>query len=136
VLTSPRERAKHTAALAGFPDAIDDPDLVEWGYGEYEGLSTAEIRRTDPGWTVWTHSTPGAETAAQVTERADRVLARARAAQGDALLFGHAHALRVVAARWLGLEAADGRLFVLDTGSVSVLGYERETPVIGTWNSI
>lgn len=136
VLTSPRERARRTAELAGFPEALVDPDLVEWDYGAYEGISTAQIRETDPGWTVWTHAAPGGETSAQVSERADRVLARARATTGDSLVFGHAHALRVLAARWLGLEAADGRLFRLDTGSLSVLAYERETPVIRTWNTI
>ena len=87
-----------------------------------------------PGWTVWTHPTPGGETAEEVSERADRVVARARATQGDTLLFGHGHALRVLTARWLGLDGSDGRLFRLDTGSVSVLGYERETPVIRIWN--
>jgi broad specificity phosphatase PhoE len=135
VLTSPRERARRTAELAGFPDALVDPDLVEWNYGAYEGISTAEIRTTDPGWTVWTHPAPRGETAAQVSERTDRVLARARAAKGDSLLFGHAHALRVLAAQWLGLGARDGRLFRLDTGSLSVLGFERETPVIRIWNA-
>ena len=136
VLTSPRERARRTAELAGFPDALVDPDLVEWHYGTYEGISTAEIRESDPGWTVWTHPAPGGEAAAEVAERADRVLERARSATGDSLLFGHAHALRVLAARWLGMAAAEGRLFRLDTGSLSVLAYERETPVIRSWNVI
>ncbi|HET9242016.1 MAG TPA: histidine phosphatase family protein [Gaiella sp.] len=136
VLTSPRERARRTAELAGFPDALVDADLVEWHYGTYEGISTAEIRESDPGWTVWTHPAPGGEAAAEVAERADRVLERARSATGDSLLFGHAHALRVLAARWLRLEAVDGRLFRLDTGSLSVLGYERETPVFRTWNAL
>ena len=134
VLTSPRERARRTAELAGFPEALVEPDLVEWDYGAYEGISTAEIRKTDPGWTVWTHATPNGERAAEIAERTDRVVARLRAANGDALVFGHAHALRVLAARWLGLDAADGRLFRLDTGSLSVLAYERETPVIKSWN--
>lgn len=135
VLTSPRSRARTTAELAGFPDAVVDDDLVEWDYGSYEGVSTAEIRTTAPGWTVWTQPTPGGEAAGEVGARADRVLERARTAGGDVLLFGHAHALRVLAARWLGLDAADGRLFRLDTGSLSVLGYERETPVIRSWNA-
>ncbi len=134
VLRSPRARARETAELAGFPDALVDDDLVEWDYGRYEGISTAQIRETVPGWTVWTHPTPGGETADEVSERADRVVARARATQGDTLLFGHGHALRVLTARWLGLHGSDGRLFRLDTGSVSVLGYERETPVIRIWN--
>ncbi len=135
VLTSPRLRARRTAELAGFPDAVVDDDLVEWHYGSYEGVSTAEIRTTVPGWTVWDHPTPGGETADEVGARADRALERARGAGGDVLLFGHAHALRVLGARWLGLGATDGRLLRLDTGSISVLGYERETPVIRTWNA-
>jgi broad specificity phosphatase PhoE len=135
VASSPRARALHTAALAGYPDAVVDDDLAEWEYGSYEGTSTAEIRETVPGWSVWTHPSPGGETAEQVSERVDRVIRHARAAGGDVLLFGHAHSLRVLAARWLGLAPIDGRLFRLDTGSVSVLGYERETPVIRVWNS-
>jgi probable phosphoglycerate mutase len=135
VLTSPRSRARRTAELAGFADAVVDADLVEWQYGEYEGISTAEIRTTVPAWTVWDHPTPGADSADEVGARADRVLERARGAGGDVLLFGHAHALRVLTARWLGLDAVDGRLFRLDTGSISVLGYERATPVIRTWNA-
>ena len=135
VLTSPRSRARRTAELAGFADAVVDADLVEWQYGEYEGISTAEIRTTVPGWTVWDHPTPGGDTADEVGARADLVLDRARGAGGDVLLFGHAHALRVLTARWLGFDAADGRLFRLDTGSISVLGYERETPVIRSWNA-
>lgn len=135
VASSPRRRALHTAALAGFPDVIVDADLAEWAYGSYEGISTAEIRETVPGWSVWTHPSPGGESAAQVSERIDRVIRRARTADGDVLLFGHAHSLRVLAARWLGLEPTAGRLFRLDTGSVSVLGYERETPVIRIWNA-
>ena len=135
VLTSPRLRARRTAELAGFPDAVVDDDLVEWHYGSYEGVSTAEIRTTVPGWTVWDHPTPGGETADEVGARADRAIERARGAGGDVLLFGHAHALRVLGARWLGLGATEGRLFRLDTGSISVLGYERETPVIRSWNA-
>jgi broad specificity phosphatase PhoE len=135
VLSSPRTRALRTAELSGFPNAVVDDDLVEWAYGRYEGISTAEIRTTVPDWSVWTHPTPGGESAAQVSERVDRVIRRLRAARGDVLLFGHAHSLRVLTARWLGLAPTDGRLFRLDTGSVSVLGYERETPVIRAWNA-
>jgi probable phosphoglycerate mutase len=134
VLTSPRQRARHTAELAGFSDAIVDDDLAEWAYGEHEGISTEEIRKTIPGWTIWSHLAPGGESAAQVGERVDRVIARARAVDGDSLLFGHAHSLRALAARWLGQEVVDGRLYRLDTGTLSVLGYERETPVIARWN--
>ena len=135
VLTSPRLRARRSAELAGFPDAIVDDDLAEWAYGSYEGLTTAAIRETVPGWTVWTHPSPGGESAADVRERLDRVIARARAAAGDVLLFAHSHALRALTARWLGLPVTDGRLFRLDTATVSVLGHERETPVVVRWNA-
>jgi probable phosphoglycerate mutase len=135
VLTSPRIRARETAELAGFPAAVVDDDLAEWFYGDYEGISTEEIRRSDPGWTIWSHPAPGGETAAEVGERTDRVIGRAREADGDVLLFGHAHALRALAARWLGQPVSEGRLYRLDTGTLSVLGYERETPVIERWNS-
>ena len=135
VLTSPRKRARRTAELAGFPDAGVDDDLVEWGYGDYEGITNDEIRRTVPGWTVWTHPSPGGETAEEVQERLDRVVARAAAADGPVLLFGHGHALRALTARWLGLPVTDGRLFRLDTATVSVLGHERESPVVLRWNS-
>jgi broad specificity phosphatase PhoE len=135
VLTSPRVRARRSAELAGFPDAIVDDGLAEWAYGSYEGMTTAAIRETVPGWTVWTHPSPGGESAAEVTERLDRVVARLRAAAGDALVFGHSHSLRALTARWLGLPVTDGRLFRLDTATVSVLGYERETPVVARWNT-
>ena len=135
VLTSPRVRARESAALAGFPGAEVDDDLAEWAYGLYEGVSTAQIRETDPDWTIWSHPAPGGETADEVRARVDRVIERARAVGGDVLLFGHAHALRALAARWLGQPVATGRLYRLDTGSLSVLGYERETPVIVHWNA-
>lgn len=135
VLTSPRQRASVTARLAGFPEAQVDEDLVEWAYGDYEGISTDEIRETVPGWTVWTHPSPGGETAAQVSTRLDRVVAKARSHSGRTLAFAHGHSLRALAARWLGLPAADGRLLRLDTSTVSVLGFERETPVILSWNA-
>jgi broad specificity phosphatase PhoE len=135
VLTSPRQRARRSAELAGFPDAEVDDDLAEWGYGHYEGVSTAQIRETDPDWTVWSHPAPGGETAEQVCRRVDRVLARCEGVEGDVLLFGHAHCLRALTARWLGQSVVDGRLYRLDTGSLSVLAYERETPVIVHWNA-
>lgn len=135
VLTSPLRRAHRTAELAGFSHAGIDSDLTEWKYGEFEGLTTPQIRETVPGWTVWTHPCPGGETAAQVGERLDRVVARARSVEGRTLVFAHGHSLRVLTARWLGLPAVDGRLFRLGTGTVSVLGYERETPVVLRWNS-
>ncbi|MCW2839440.1 MAG: histidine phosphatase family protein [Aeromicrobium sp.] len=134
VLTSPRRRAVRTAELAAFPDAEPDEDLAEWAYGDYEGLTSAQIHETDPGWTIWTHPSPGGETAEQVAERLDRVVARARATDGSTLVFAHGHSLRVLAARWLGLGAADGRIFDLDTATISVLGVDRGTPVVHRWN--
>jgi probable phosphoglycerate mutase len=112
-----------------------DDDLVEWDYGDLEGLTTAQIRETYPGWTIWEGPVPGGETADQVAARLDRVVARCRSVSGRALLFGHGHALRALAARWLGLPVADGRLLRLDTATVSVLGWERETPVVERWNT-
>jgi len=135
VLTSPRSRARRSAELAGFPEALVDEDLAEWNYGRYEGVSTAQIRETDPGWTVWSQPAPGGETADQVGDRVDRVIARCSAVDGDVLLFGHAHCLRALTARWLGQPVVDGRLYRLDTASLSVLAYERETPVIVHWNA-
>jgi len=135
VLTSPRERARRTAELAGFASAEVDEDLAEWAYGSYEGITTDEIRETVPGWTVWTQPCPGGETADQVSARLDRVVARCRATDGDALLFGHAHALRALTARWLRLPVSEGRLLRLDTGTISGLGHEREDPVVLRWNS-
>ncbi len=135
VITSPRLRARRTAELAGFPDAEVDDDLVEWAYGDYEGVTTAEIRERDPGWTIWTDPVPGGETAGHVSTRLDRVVARVRNADGPVLAFGHGHALRGLSARWLELPVTDGRHFRLDTATVSVLGYERETPVVLRWNS-
>jgi broad specificity phosphatase PhoE len=133
VLSSPRQRARRTAELAGFADVETDEDLAEWAYGEYEGVTTEEIRENDPGWTVWSHPTPGGETPDDVTARLDRVLDRVRE-HDRVLAFGHGHALRALGARWIDRPVADGRLFALDTATVSVLGYERETPVILRWN--
>ena len=135
VLTSPLSRAADTAALAGFGDrAIVDPDLREWDYGAFEGRLTTEIRAEYPGWTIWRGPWPDGETIDQVAARADRVVARVRAAEGDALVVAHGHLLRVLAARWLGLRPASGSLFALGTATVSILGWEREYPVIETWN--
>jgi probable phosphoglycerate mutase len=135
VLTSPRSRARRTAELAGFSTAVADEDLAEWTYGDYEGVTTDEIRESVPGWTVWTHPCPGGETAGEVSRRLDRVLARCRTVPGDVLLFGHGHGLRGLAARWLELPVTEGRLLRLDTGTVSVLGHEREEPVVLMWNA-
>ena len=134
VLTSPRERARRTAELAGFTDAVVDDDLAEWAYGDYEGITTPQIREHVPGWTVWTHPTPGGETAAEVGRRLDRVVARVREHGGRVLAFGHGHASRALAARWLDQPVDEGRLFRLDTATVSVLGYEHEFPVVARWN--
>ena len=133
VLSSPMKRALETCRLVGLPAKID-PDLREWDYGDYEGLTTAEIQKHAPGWTIWTGTPPNGETAGQVAERAERVLARVRDEKGDAALFGHGHFLRVLAARWIGLDATGGRLLALATASVSILGHERETRVIKLWN--
>jgi broad specificity phosphatase PhoE len=134
VLTSPMHRARRTAELAGFAGAETDEDLVEWDYGDYEGVTTKEIRKTVPDWTVWTHPTPGGESAAQVTARLDRVIAKVRAA-GTALVFGHGHSLRALTARWIEQPVDEGRFFKLDTATVSTLGYERDFPVVLRWNS-
>lgn len=134
VLTSPLRRARRTAELAGFADAQIGQDLVEWEYGDYEGVTTAEIRETRPGWSVWTHTTPGGEPPDHLASRLDRVIGRVGACDGRVLVFGHGHALRALTARWLGLTVSEGRLFRLDTATISVLGYERETPVILRWN--
>jgi broad specificity phosphatase PhoE len=136
VLTSPLQRARRTAELAGHGDGIVvDPDLLEWDYGDYEGVTSAEIHRTVPGWTVWSGPIPGGETLAQVAARADRVVERLRAADGDALVFGHGHMLRVLAARWCELEPVEGRRLPLETATVSRLGWEHSVPGIHLWNA-
>ena len=135
VLTSPLARATETASLAGFGDrAVADPDLREWDYGSLEGRLTDDIRAAYPGWTIWHGPWPDGETGEQVAARADRVIARALAADGDVLVFGHGHQLRVLAARWLGLPAASGAMFALGTATVSMLGWERDAAVIDMWN--
>ena len=136
VLTSPRQRASVTAELAGFPSAVVDPDLAEWDYGALEGLTTPQIKAAHPAWTIWTGPWPDGETVDQVGARADRVLARAAEADGDVLLFSHGHLLRILAARWLGLGPDYGRLFGLSTGTISILGWDRENRVIDTWNEV
>ncbi len=135
VLTSPLSRAAETCRLAGY-GAVAQPsdDLLEWDYGTAEGRTTAEMRKEVPGWTVWNGGVSGGETVEQVGRRADRAIAQALAAAGDVALFAHAHVLRILAARWLGLPADGGRLFVLGPASVSVLGWEREARVISRWN--
>jgi broad specificity phosphatase PhoE len=135
VLTSPRQRTRRTAELAGFPDAEVDEDLREWDYGDYEGVTTPEIRETVPGWTVWTHPSPGGETAEEVSARMDRLVERVRAVEGRVLVFSHGHASRALAARWLEQPVAEGRLFKLGTATISVLSFEHESPVVERWNS-
>jgi broad specificity phosphatase PhoE len=137
VLTSPLQRAKSTCELAGFGIAAEvDPDLVEWNYGDYEGKTSAEIHKTRADWQLFRDGCPGGETLAAIGERADRVIARARAVTGNVLLFSSGHILRVLTARWLGLDPSGGRCFVLDTATISMLGYEHNLhePVIRVWN--
>lgn len=135
VLVSPLARAAATCVLAGYGDVAEtDDDLAEWDYGGYEGITSQQIRQTVPGWTVWTGTCPDGETIDQVAARADRVIARALAADGDVALFAHGHILRVLTARWCQLDAIEGRRFPIDTGTVNVLGWEHEYPVIQRWN--
>lgn len=135
VLTSPLSRAADTCGLAGYGGVAQlSEDLLEWNYGEAEGRTTAEMRAQHPGWSVWTGGPPAGETVEEVGRRTDRVVARALEAPGDVALFAHAHVLRILAARWLGLPPGDGRLFVLGSASLSVLGWEREIRVISRWN--
>ncbi len=135
VLTSPMQRAMQTCRLAGLAGQAEvREDLAEWDYGEYDGKATAEIRRNHPGWTVWTGDLPGGETAEQVGARADRLIEELRVAQGDVALFGHGHFFRVLGARWIGLPPDRGRSFALDAAAICVLGHERETPVLWSWN--
>jgi len=136
VLCSPMQRARRTCELAGLSDRAEvDDDLREWNYGDYEGVTTATIRTTVPGWTVWTGTCPGGESIAEVAARADRLIARVRATAGDTIVFAHGHVLRVVAARWCELDPLEGRRFVLDPATLSTLGWERETPAIRRWNT-
>jgi broad specificity phosphatase PhoE len=135
VLSSPLQRALDTCRLA-LPDVEPEirPELAEWDYGDYEGITTAEIRETVPDWTVWRYGALGGESVAEVGARVERIVAELREEREDVAVFAHGHVLRVLAARWLGLGPADGRLFALDTGTLSALGYERETPVLRRWN--
>jgi broad specificity phosphatase PhoE len=135
VLTSPLERARMTCELAGFGSAAQlSDDLVEWDYGEMEGRTTEEIRAARPGWDLWTDGVDGGETLAQVSSRADKVIDEVRSQQGDVLVFAHAHILRVLAVRWVGLEPELGRMFSLAPATISILDWERETPVVARWN--
>lgn len=135
VLSSPLSRALDTARLAGFADRVEtSDDLLEWDYGADEGRTTPEIRIDRPGWTIWADGPRAGETIEQVASRVDRVIAIARETTGDTVVFAHGHVLRVLAARWLGLPPASGRMFALSTATLSILGWERDAPVIERWN--
>ncbi len=135
VLVSPLDRARETCRLAGFGGIAEvEPNLREWDYGDYEGRSTPEVQNERPGWSLWVDGVPNGETVDEVGKRAEAVLLRVQATDGDVVLFGHGHILRILAARWLGLPPDAGRLLALGTGSVSTLGYERTTRVITKWN--
>ena len=135
VLCSPLRRARETCELAGFGDVAElCDDLHEWDYGEYEGLTTPQIWERNPGWNLWRDGCPGGESPDQVGARADRVLERLRGAGGDGLAFAHGHILRVVTARWLGMEVAAGARFALGAGATGVFGWERDTEVLSAWN--
>ena len=136
VLTSPLARAVETCRLSGFADACEViDDLSEWDYGVYEGRTTTDIRKEIPDWSVWTHSVQKGESVEDVGERADRAISLIRDEARDVIVFAHGHLLRILAARWCGLAPKHGRLLALDTATLSILGYERETPVVRMWNA-
>jgi broad specificity phosphatase PhoE len=135
VLVSPLQRARQTCELAGLGDrAVIDADLAEWNYGDYEGLTPRQIHAAAPGWLIFRDGCPRGEAPEAVGARVDRVIARARTADGDVALFAHGHILRVLVARWVALPASAGQHFLLDTGTLCVLGYYREIPAIKIWN--
>jgi broad specificity phosphatase PhoE len=135
VLVSPLQRARETCEIAGLGgQAIVEPDLIEWDYGQYEGITAKQIRKIRPGWLIFRDGCPGGETPEQVGARADRVIARARAVEGNAAVFAHGHVLRVLAARWLDLPVTAGQHFLLDTATLSVLGDYRGVPAVRIWN--
>ncbi|WP_228816260.1 acid phosphatase [Nocardia transvalensis] len=138
VLTSPKQRAVQTAELSGLSDARIDDDLVEWDYGDYEGLTTPQIQQTVPGWTIFTHDVPGGESAAQVQARADRVLAAVEPAlrSRDVVLVGHGHFSRALIARWAEFDVREGRRFFLSTGAISVLGHDHQARTILAHNLV
>ncbi|MEL4359067.1 MULTISPECIES: histidine phosphatase family protein [unclassified Luteococcus] len=134
-LSSPRLRARRTAELAGFSPEIDD-NLAEWAYGDYEGMTSEQIRRQVPGWRIWSHEVPGGETRTQVINRLTQVVQRVQDSGVErAICFSHGHASRVLALCWLGIDIARGQSFPLDTGAVCVLGWEKESPAIIRWNA-
>jgi broad specificity phosphatase PhoE len=138
VLTSPRQRARRTCELAGLGSVAEiEPDLAEWDYGDYEGRRSAEIRAARPDWNLFRDGCPDGESPGQISDRADRLIARLRALEGNVALFSHGHFGRVLAARWIGLQVIEAQRFLLDTASLNILGYEHdrvESPVIALWN--
>jgi probable phosphoglycerate mutase len=136
VWTSPLRRARDTCDLAGFGERAEiDRDLMEWNYGEYEGLTPKQIHAQAPGWMIFSDGCPGGEDPEEIGARADRVIAKVRAVEGNVALFAHGHIFRVFAARWLGLPATAGRHFLLDTATLNILGYYREIPAVKRWNA-
>ncbi|MDR4482298.1 MAG: histidine phosphatase family protein [Nitrospirales bacterium] len=136
ILTSPLQRARETCQLAGFGEKAEvDTNLVEWNYGEYEGITTKQIHDKRPGWVIFTDGCPGGETPEEVGARADRIITKARTTGGNVALFAHGHILRVLVARWLGLPASGGRYFLLHTGTLNVLSYYRGIPAVKIWNA-
>jgi probable phosphoglycerate mutase len=136
VLTSPLGRARETCDLAGLgARAVVEPDLQEWNYGEYEGLTPQQIHDRSPDWVIFRDGCPGGETPAEIGARVDRVIARARAAPGTVALFAHGHLFRVLAARWIGLPVVAGQHFLLDTATMSILGYYGDSPAVKIWNA-
>ena len=136
VLVSPLTRARRTCELAGLVDrAIVEPDLLEWDYGDVEGRTTAEMQAELPGWSIWRGPVPNGETIDEVAARADRVIARARAADGDVALVAHGHILRILAARWCAWRPRAGKRLPLDTATISILGWEHEYPTLRRWNA-
>ena len=136
VLTSPLQRARETCELAGLAAvATVDRDLMEWNYGEYEGLTTEEIRKTNPNWSVFRDGCPGGESPVEIGARADKIVTKIRTVDGNVALFAHGHILRVLGARWIYLAANYGENFLLDTATLNVLGYYRESPAFKIWNA-
>lgn len=135
-LTSPLQRARETCRLAGFEEtANSEPDLVEWNYGRYEGLTPDQIHATAPGWQIFRDGCPGGEQPGEIGARVDRVIAKVRAVEGHVVLFAHGHVLRVFAARWLGLPPSAGQHFLLGTATSNILSYYRDVPAIKRWNA-
>ena len=135
IFSSPLQRALETAELAGLHSRVElEKELLEWDYGDYEGLTTKQIRERAPDWSIWTHPCPNGETIEQISQRADRVVAMLRSIEGNVAIFSHGHFLRVLVSRWIGLSADHGSRFLLGTSTLSILGYENELPAIKTWN--